>query len=86
MRIWGKIWLENRLVKDTVYETENNDTRTHLIFKGIEEFCREFDLAKPIWLEKNIAEFKRDKKTRFRQDNFMEEIDFDYLEVEILEE
>ncbi|MBQ1871789.1 MAG: hypothetical protein II147_06375 [Lachnospiraceae bacterium] len=86
MRIWGKIWLENRLIKDTVYETENNDTRTHLIFKGIEEFCREFDLAKPIWLEKNIAEFKRDKKTRFRQDNFMEEIDFDYLEVEILEE
>ncbi|MCR5344581.1 MAG: hypothetical protein K6E46_00810 [Lachnospiraceae bacterium] len=86
MRIWGKIWLENRLIKDTVYETENNDTRTHLIFKGIEEFCREFDLAKPIWLDKNIAEFKRDKKTRFRQDNFMEEIDFDYLEVEILEE
>ncbi|MBQ9341187.1 MAG: hypothetical protein IJT81_02375 [Lachnospiraceae bacterium] len=86
MRIWGKIWLENRLIKDTVYETENDDTRTHLIFKGIEEFCREFDLAKPIWLEKNIAEFKRDKKTRFRQDNFMEEIDFDYLEVEILEE
>ena len=86
MRIWGKIWLENRLIKDTVYETENDDTRTHLIFKGIEEFCREFDLAKPIWLDKNIAEFKRDKKTRFRQDNFMEEIDFDYLEVEILEE
>ncbi|MBR0435230.1 MAG: hypothetical protein IJK13_04425 [Lachnospiraceae bacterium] len=86
MRIWGKIWLKNRLIKDTVYETENDDTRTHLIFKGIEEFCREFDLAKPIWLEKNIAEFKRDKKTRFRQDNFMEEIDFDYLEVEILEE
>ena len=86
MRIWGKIWLENRLIKDTVYETENNDTRTHLIFKGIEEFCREFDLAKPIWLDKNIAEFKRDKKTRFRQDNFMEEIYFDYLEVEILEE
>ena len=37
-------------------------------------------------LDKNIEEFKAHKKTKFRQDNFMEEIDFDYLEFEILEE
>ena len=86
MRIWGKIWKDNRLIKDTVFETENNDTRTHLIFKGLEEFSRGFDLAVPIWLDKNIEEFKLHKKTKFRQDNFMEEIDFDYLEFEILEE
>lgn len=86
MRIWGKIWKENRLLRDSVYETGNNDTRTHLIFKGLEEFCREFNLAKPIWLNKNIDEFKKHKRTRFMQDNFMEEIDFDYLEFEILEE
>ena len=48
--------------------------------------CGEFDLGRPIWLERNIREFQRHSKTRFHQDSFIEEIDFDYLEIQILEE
>ena len=44
------------------------------------------DLQQPIWLDKNINEFKRVDKTRFEQDNFIEQIDFDYLEIEVIEE
>jgi hypothetical protein len=46
----------------------------------------EFDLGKPIWLESNIREFQRHAKTRFHQDSFIEEIDFDYLEFHVIEE
>ena len=52
----------------------------------LDELCREFDLGRPIWLERNIREFQRHSKTRFHQDSFIEEIDFDYLEIQILEE
>ena len=45
-----------------------------------------FDLSRPIWLDSNIAEFKRISKTRFNHDNFIDSIDFDYMEVQILEE
>ena len=31
-------------------------------------------------------EFKRHAKTRFYQDNFIEEIEFDYLEIHVIEE
>ena len=48
--------------------------------------CYEFDLSKPIWLDHNIDEFKRHDKTRFYQDNFVDSIDFDYLEIHIIEE
>ena len=34
----------------------------------------------------NIEEFKRHDKTRFRQDNFIESIEFDYLEIHVIEE
>lgn len=34
----------------------------------------------------NIADFKRHYKTRFTQDSFVESIDFDYLEIQIIEE
>lgn len=85
-RLWGKIWKDNHLLQDTVFEEESADTRTHKIFRGLEEICYTFDLGKPIWLDKTVAEFKRHDKTRFSQDNFIEEIPFDYLEIQIIEE
>ena len=41
-RMWGKIWKDNRMEKDTVYEEESDDTRTHKIFRGLDEICHEF--------------------------------------------
>ena len=85
-RLWGKIWKDNRMLCDTVIEEESEDTRTHKIFRALEEICREFDLGKPIWLDSTIREFKRHSKARFYQDSFIVEIEFDYLEIQVLEE
>ena len=85
-RLWGKICKDSHMVCDTVYEEESDDTRTHKIFRGLEEICREFDLGKPIWLDMTVSEFKRHSKARFYQDSFIEEIDFDYLEIQVLQE
>lgn len=71
---------------DTVFEEESDDTRTHKIFRGLEQICHEFDLEKPIWLDATIKDFKRNSKARFYQDSFIEEIEFDYLEIQVLEE
>lgn len=85
-RLWGKLWRDNHLIKDVVICDETDDTRTHKIFHALEEICYQWDLSKPIWLDSNISEFKRHDKTRFSSDSFMEEIDFDYLEIQIIEE
>lgn len=85
-RLWGKIWKENHLIQDTIYEEESDDTRTHKIFRGLDEICREFDLGRPIWLDQNVSEFRRHSKARFYQDSFIEEIEFDYLEVQVIQE
>ncbi|MCD7745404.1 MAG: hypothetical protein LUI13_09015 [Lachnospiraceae bacterium] len=85
-KLWGKMWKDNHMLRDTVYEEESGDTRTHKIFRGLDEICHEFDLERPIWLDKTISEFQRHSKTRFYQDSFIEEIPFDYLEIQVLEE
>ncbi|MCU6762564.1 Uncharacterised protein [uncultured Roseburia sp.] len=85
-RIWGKIFKDNRMLQDTTICDESEDTRTHKVFRALEEICYEFDLGKPIWLENTIAEFKRHAKARFYQDNFVEQIEFDYLELQVIEE
>lgn len=86
MRIWFKEWKENRMLRDFVVCEEEDDTRTHKIFHALEEACYEFDLSKPIWLDANITEFKRHAKTRFTSDNFVDSIDFDYLEMHVIDE
>ena len=85
-RLWGKILKDNRLIKDTVICDDSNDTRTHKIFHALDQICHEFDLSKPIWLDNTIADFKKHDKARFYQDNFVDGIDFDYLEIQIIEE
>ena len=85
-RMWCKIWKDNRMIKDTVIERPEEDTRTHKVFHALEACCYEFDLEQPIWLDAVVAEFKRHAKARFTKDCFMEAVDFDYLEIQIIEE
>ena len=86
MRTWGKLIKENKIIKDIVIENYEDDTRTHKIFDALERMCREFDLSQPIWLDATVAEFKRHAKCRFYADNFIDSIEFDYLEIQVLEE
>ena len=72
-RLWGKEFKDNRML-------------THKIFHALDEICYEFDLSKPIWLDSTINDFKKHAKARFYQDSFVDSIDFDYLEIQIIEE
>ena len=86
MRIWGKIWKDSHLIRDIVIEDQSGETRTHKVFHALREICLSFDLGNPIWLESNIRDFKRHARAQFRQDSFIEQIDFDYLELQVIEE
>jgi len=85
-RLWAKIFKDNHMLRDTVIIDDSQNTRTHKIFRAIDDICNEFDLGKPIWLDSTVNEFKRHSKTRFIQDNFIEEISFDFLEIHVIEE
>ena len=85
-RLWAKIFKDNRMLKDTVICDDSDDTRTHKIFHALDEVCYQFDLGKPIWLDATVSEFKRHDKARFTSDNFIEAIEFDYLEIQVIEE
>ena len=85
-RFWAKEIKNNRMIRDMTVEDSSEDTRTHKVFRALDEVCYAFDLGKPIWLDSNVSEFGRIAKTRFYQDSFIETIPFDYLEIQILEE
>lgn len=86
-RLWAKIIDAGKIVKNmTIENSDSSLNRTKKIFQAIDEACYAYDLSKPLWLDKNISEFKKSSKTRFTKDNFVDEIDFDFLEIEVIEE
>ena len=86
-RLWAKMIVSGKMVKNmTIENSDSSLNRTKKIFSAIDEVCYAYDLSKPIWLEKNINEFKKSSKTRFTKDNFVDDIDFDSLDIEVIEE
>lgn len=86
-RMWGKIFKDNHLLRDTVIDNwDYSMSRTDMVFHAVEQICYEFDLEHPIWLDATVQEFKRHDKARFTQDNFIEHLDFDFLEIQVIEE
>ena len=86
-RLWAKMIRDNHLLKDIVVCNDDPSlNRTKKVFEAIDEVCYTFDLSKPIWLNSTIEDFQRHDKTRFTQDNFIDSIDFDYLEIHVIEE
>lgn len=86
-RLWAKLFQAGKLLGDMV--VENGDlsvNRTAKVFSALDTVCNDFDLSKPLWLEKNIKDFKSSGKTRFSSDNFIENISFDFLEIQVIEE
>ncbi|WP_130838107.1 hypothetical protein [Lachnoclostridium sp. Marseille-P6806] len=86
MRIWFKEWKNNRLLRDTVVEDHSEETRTHKVLKAVDSACRELDLSRPIWLDSTQQDFLRHARARFTQDAFIDAVDFDFLEIHVIEE
>ncbi len=85
-RLWVKIIDDNHLIKDIVVEDTTYESRTHKVMNALEKACYELDLSKPIWLKPVVKDFQLHAKCRFTKDAFIEEVDFDYMEIQVLEE
>lgn len=85
-RLWAKVFKDNHMLKNTTVCDASEDTRTHKVFRALDQVCYEFELGRPIWLDVNVKDFQRFSKTRFYQDSFVEQIEFDFLEIHVIEE
>ena len=85
-RMWIKLWKDNRLMKDMTVENGEPVNRTKKVFDAVDRACSEWNLPKTIWLQNNLKEFKKNARTRFGQDSFIETVEFDWFELHVIEE
>lgn len=80
-RLWARIIMKHRIAKQATIEAAFEDADAALT-----ELCRDFDIPKPLWLNKHDREFEEFRRTSFLPEHFMEEVPFQRLEIEYLED
>ncbi|HZK35246.1 MAG TPA: hypothetical protein VFD33_08050 [Bacillota bacterium] len=86
-KVWGRIRKNNKYIMDMVVKCDLDDhSKEDCLHKCIQKICYEFDLQRPVWFPKNQREFQDLGLITFNQDNFIETIDFDVLEIEVIED
>ena len=80
-RLWARIIAKHRIEKQGTAECAFEDAGDALT-----ELCHEFDIPRPLWLSKHEREFEEFRRTQFLPEHFMEDVPFQRLEIEFLED
>lgn len=85
LKIWGRIYSNNKIVKDTVVTSNIEGSYQENLKACITTLCKEFDIEKPYWLPSNLEEYNARGKVIFDHNNFIEVINFDRLIIQELD-
>lgn len=80
-RLWAKIIVKHRIQRQATEPCTFDN-----IPDVLSEICKQFDIPCPMWLGKQERELENFRMTSFGPDNFIEDISFQKLEIEFLED
>ena len=77
-RIWGKIIVGEKIIKQVVYENDEKYVHSHF-FNYLADVCEELDIPTPILTKTHIINFAKFRTVRFLPRDFAEKPEFDKL-------
>lgn len=80
-RLWARVIKNHRIEKQTDMPCAWGDE-----METLTEICKSFDIPRPIWLNKHDNEYRDFRRTAFTREHFVEEVGFDKLEIEYLDD
>lgn len=81
MKIWIRLLTDNKLVKDKIWHCDTINS-TDKMESELREICHELDIPTPVVLDTHFINFVRFHNAKFRQDDFVETLDYDIMIVE----
>ena len=82
-RIWAKLQVDGRTVKDYTYRSEETFSYSRF-FYYLMEICGELDVPTPVLLKTHIFRYAKFNHVVFRKGDFIESFDYDKLILENL--
>lgn len=80
-RLWARIIVKHRIERQATAPCTPDG-----VGEALTELCHEFDIPCPLWLHKHENEFEAFRHTAFLPEHFMEEVPFQKLEIEYLDD
>ena len=80
-RLWARIIRKHRIERQATYDCRFEDVE-----EALTELCRQFDVPRPLWLDKHTREYEEFRRTQFLPEHFMEDVPFQRLEIEYLDD
>ena len=87
MRIWAKVLQDHRIRREAVREFASARPSDMEGWSSLlHELCQDLDLCRPVVLRKHVNDLARFSRVVFKPADFIESVDFDEFEIEVLSE
>ena len=87
MRIWAKVLQDHRIMRETVREFASARPSDMEGWSSLlHELCQDLDHCRPLVLRKHVNDLARFSRVVFKPADFIESVDFDEFEIEVLSE
>ncbi len=83
VKIWAKLLKKDKIVRQYVFEL-NGQIDYSMFFDYVREICENLDAPTPVIIKTHLFHYAKYNVLKFRKDDFVEPIDFDYLILENL--
>ena len=87
MKIWAKVLTDHRIMNETVREFSSarpSDMEGWSVL--LHELCQDLGLCRPVILRKHVNDLKQFSRVVFKPADFIESVDFDEFEIEVIPE
>ena len=84
-KLWITTVVDGRITRSLLADWSITHTEDKALTIALDGACNELDLSRPIIMKKHINEISLFHRTRFLPEHFIENVDFDRMEVEVFE-
>jgi hypothetical protein len=85
-KLWAKKIKNNRIVASVTARNKEDIPVQQKRDRCFKEICKKLDISVPLWLSKHEQEFGQFKYVVFYAEDFIDDIDFDKLEIELIDD
>jgi hypothetical protein len=81
VRIWAKVMNKDKIVKQYVFEKDGEIDYSEF-FSYLREICETLDIPTPVLIKTHLFNYAKYNNVRFKENDFVESIDFEKLVLE----
>ena len=78
IRIWAKVLLDNKIIKQCVFEKYESMDYSQF-FDYVREICETLDIPTPVIIKTHLFNYAKYNTVKFTKADFVEKIEFDKL-------